>query len=54
MSVDADLMGDLLDNFVAIFTEPTGLPPQRDRCHEIRLLSDTPPVAVRPYHYAYV
>jgi hypothetical protein len=35
MSAKADLMGDLLDTFIAMFTEPTGLPPPWDRCHEI-------------------
>jgi hypothetical protein len=46
MSAKAHLMGDLLDTFVAMFTEPTGLPPPRDRCHEIRLLSGTPSVVI--------
>jgi hypothetical protein len=49
MATDADLMGDLLDNFTDLFVEPSGLPPPRDRCHEIRLLPGTPPVVVRPY-----
>jgi hypothetical protein len=38
MAADVDLMGDLLDNFTDLFVEPSGLPPPRDRCHEIRLL----------------
>jgi hypothetical protein len=54
MAADADLMGDLLDNFTDLFVEPSGLPPPRDRCHEIRLLPGTPPVAVRPYQYAHI
>jgi hypothetical protein len=37
----------------ALFTKPLGLPPQRSRCHRIRLLPDTVPVAVRPYQYAH-
>jgi hypothetical protein len=54
MAAHANLMGDLLDNFTDLFIEPSGLPPPSDRCHEIRLLSGTPPVAVRPYRYAHV
>jgi hypothetical protein len=41
----------LLAEFADIFTEPTGLPPQRDCDHRIHLLLDSPPMAVRPYRY---
>jgi hypothetical protein len=48
-----DVLGDLLLRFEPLFTEPSGLPPQRHRCHQIRLVLGTPPVAVRPYRYAH-
>jgi hypothetical protein len=54
MVADADLMEDLLSTFSNLFIEPTGLPPQQDRYHEIRLLLGILPVAVRPYRYAYI
>jgi hypothetical protein len=54
MAADTDLLEDLLSTFSNLFTEPAGLPPQRDCYHEIRLLLGTPPVAVRPYRYAYI
>jgi hypothetical protein len=54
MAANADLMGDLMANFIDIFTEPVGLPPQRDWCHEIRLLLGAPLVAGRPYCNAYI
>jgi hypothetical protein len=49
-----NLMDDLLEQFVPLFEAPIGLPPQRTRCHKIRLLSGTAPVAVRPYRYAHM
>jgi hypothetical protein len=48
-----DVLGDLLLRFEPLFVEPSGLPPQRHRCHQIRLVPGTPPVAVRPYRYAH-
>jgi hypothetical protein len=53
MAVKVDLMGVLSCTFSDLFAEPSGLPPQWDRCHEIRLLLGTPPVDVCPYRYAY-
>jgi hypothetical protein len=52
-SVTPDLMVELLHEFTSLFVEPTGLPPQRSRCHRIRLFPDTKPVAVRLYWYAH-
>jgi hypothetical protein len=42
-----DVLGDLLLRFEPLFSEPSGLPPQRNCCHQIRLVPGTPPVAVR-------
>jgi hypothetical protein len=47
-------MDDLLCTFSNLFIEPTGLPPQQDHFHEIRLLRGTPPLVMHPYRYAYV
>jgi hypothetical protein len=44
-------MPALLEEFGAIFAEPTGMPPPRSRDHRINLLPGSPPVAVRPYRY---
>jgi hypothetical protein len=44
----------LLLEFATLFEEPTGLPPDRQRAHQIRLLPETAPVAIRPYRYAHV
>jgi hypothetical protein len=52
-AVADDVLGDLLLQFEPLFAEPSGLPPQRHRCHQIRLVPGTPPVAVRPYRYAH-
>jgi hypothetical protein len=49
-----ELLEDLLAAFDDLFVEPTRLPPQRQRCHHIRLFPGTEAVAVRPYHYAHV
>jgi hypothetical protein len=51
-AASGEVLEELLLRFVVLFTKPTGLPPQRQRCHQIRLLPGTPPVAVRPYRYA--
>jgi hypothetical protein len=48
-----NIMEDLLLRFEGLFSEPTGLPSERQRCHHIRLLPGTAPVAVRPYRYAH-
>jgi hypothetical protein len=50
-TVSGDVMGELLLRFASLFAEPTGLPSQRQRCHQIRLLPGTSPVAVRLYRY---
>jgi hypothetical protein len=52
-AVSDDVLGDLLLRFEPLFAEPSGLLPQRHRCHQIRLVPGTPPVAVRPYRYAH-
>jgi hypothetical protein len=52
-AVADDVLGDLLLRFEPLFAEPSDLPPQRHRCHQIRLVPGTPPVAVRPYRYAH-
>jgi len=44
-----DVLQTLLDAYSDIFTEPHGLPPQRQQDHRIHLLPTTAPVAVRPY-----
>jgi hypothetical protein len=52
-AVSGDVLGDLLLRFEPFFAEPSGLPPQCHRCHQIRLVPGTPPVAVHPYRYAH-
>ncbi|WVZ82304.1 hypothetical protein U9M48_029580 [Paspalum notatum var. saurae] len=42
----------LLSEFVALFAEPTRLPPPRHCDHEIPLFAGAQPVNVRPYRYA--
>jgi hypothetical protein len=46
------LLEELLSTFGGIFTEPTGLPPQRARDHIIVLKTGALPVAVRTYNPA--
>jgi hypothetical protein len=41
-----DLLDDLLLLFRPLFETPTGLPPEREHGHHIRLLLGTVPVAV--------
>ncbi|KAD7117887.1 hypothetical protein E3N88_05155 [Mikania micrantha] len=41
----------LLTDFALVFQPPSGLPPTRIQDHEITLLPDSAPVAVRPYRY---
>jgi hypothetical protein len=48
MATTPDLLDELLLQFTAIFEEPSGLSPERRQSHQIRLLSGTPPVVVRP------
>ena len=47
----APLLDELLAEFVDIFAEPHGMPPQRARDHSITLKPSAQPVAVRPYRY---
>jgi hypothetical protein len=42
----------ILDEFAAVFTEPTGLPPRRSCDHTITLIQGAQPVSVCPYRYA--
>jgi hypothetical protein len=49
-SVDG-LLPALLDEFAAIFNEPSGMPPPRSQDHAISLIPGSQPVAVRPYRY---
>ncbi|KAD4586659.1 hypothetical protein E3N88_24260 [Mikania micrantha] len=41
----------LLTDFALVFQPPSGLPPTRIQDHDITLLPDSAPVAVRPYRY---
>ncbi|KAH9782770.1 hypothetical protein KPL71_009054 [Citrus sinensis] len=43
----------LLQKFKALFTSPTGLPPQWLFDHKIHLIPNSKPVNVRPYRYPY-
>jgi hypothetical protein len=47
----ADIFAALLVEFDDVFSTSTGLPPPHRHNHQIHLLPDTVPVAVRPYHY---
>jgi hypothetical protein len=53
-AASADLLPDFLQEFMSLFQDPTGLPPQRQWPHCICLLPGTAPVAVRPYRYAHL
>lgn len=44
-------LAKLLNQYVAVFREPTGLPPKRGKEHAILLLEGQGPVNVRPYRY---
>ncbi|KAJ8472206.1 hypothetical protein OPV22_026549 [Ensete ventricosum] len=44
----------LLDEFTDVFTEPRGLPPNRQHDHRIPILSGKPPTNLRPYHYPHL
>jgi hypothetical protein len=49
LAVEGGVMADLRLRYEGLFATPTDLPLQCTRCHQIRLLMGTPPVAVRPY-----
>jgi hypothetical protein len=51
LSASRDLMAVVLESFVDIFTEPSGLPPTRRHDHRIRLLLGTSLVVVQSYRY---
>jgi hypothetical protein len=53
MAAEGEMMDELLLHFSMLFTEPSGLPPQRACHHQIRLLLGTTPVAVWPYRYSH-
>jgi hypothetical protein len=53
MSINDEVLEDLLHCFDSVFATPVGLPPVRPRSHQNRLLLGTTPVVVRPYHYAH-
>jgi hypothetical protein len=42
----------LLDEFIAVFQEPSGLPPSRQYDHHIPLIPGAWPVSMRPYRVA--
>ncbi|KAL4576939.1 hypothetical protein LXL04_013040 [Taraxacum kok-saghyz] len=44
----------LLAQFMAVFAEPTSLPPSRTHDHSISLLSPHAPICVRPYRYPHI
>jgi hypothetical protein len=52
-AVSDDVLGDLLLRFESFFVEPSDLPPQCHRYHQIWLVLGTPLVAVRLYRYAH-
>jgi hypothetical protein len=45
------LLDRLLDSYSDVFAAPTGLPLARNCDYRIHLLSNTAPMAVRPYRY---
>lgn len=42
----------ILDTFVTVFSEPSGLPPKREVTHSIPLVEGARPVQIRPYRFA--
>jgi len=44
-------LGQLLQDFAALFEEPKALPPHRSHDHRITLKEETSPISVRPYRY---
>jgi hypothetical protein len=43
----------VLHKYMAVFEQPTSLPPQRDIDHKIPLLLHCKPINLRPYRYSY-
>jgi hypothetical protein len=54
MSINDEVLEDLLCRSDGVFAMPMGLPPVRPRSHQTHLLPGTTLVAVRPYRYAYL
>jgi hypothetical protein len=54
LSINGEVLEDLLHHFEGVFTTPVGLPPVRPRSQQILLLSGMTPVVVRPYRYAHI
>jgi hypothetical protein len=54
MSINGEVLEDLLRHFDGVFTTPVGLPPMCPRGHQIWLLSGTAQVVVRPYRYTHL
>jgi hypothetical protein len=46
MSINGEVLEDLLHRFDGVFATPVGLPPVHPRNHQIRLLLGTAPVAM--------
>jgi hypothetical protein len=53
LAVSAEVLDDLLQQFVPLFETPTGLPLPLDRMHQIRLVLGTAPVVIQSYRYAH-
>jgi hypothetical protein len=47
----SDLLGDILEEYLDVFKEPTELPPRRAHDHAIPLQQGVQPISVRPYRY---
>ncbi|XP_039020842.1 uncharacterized protein LOC120152769 [Hibiscus syriacus] len=51
-SIPTDIQ-HLLEQYISVFAEPKGLPPQRSHDHAIPLKSNATPVNLRPYRFPY-
>nr|ABD78322.1 polyprotein [Primula vulgaris] len=52
-SLEDSKISPLLRGFPEVFSEPKGLPPEREHVHKIELIQGTNPISVRPYRYPY-